>query len=335
MEKVAPIVPEVERVLGAAKPVADVLATLDRQYKQQNKPAIYFLGSKQPITPYLDELLRPTAHGLTLRGNSRFREGAHGDAVVLYEAALDLIADDPAQATMKLQTRTNRAAAWRELGLVQRARDELSGLLPEIDRLPPIETTMKGRVRYHLALCQWRLDDRAATQKSARESLAAYDAAPKDAPVDPALRRQSEALLTDLTDSKAPPPIARIDGNAEIEAARVRYRARDAFAKLDLKQASARLLDAILGPTRSTKEVLDALDQEYRQQHKPAVWFRPLNQPIAPELHQLLGPSRPTKEVLDALDAQYRRQHRPAVWFLPLNQPIAPHLDELLGKPSK
>ncbi len=211
---------------------------------------------------------------------------------MLYEAALDLMADDPAQVTAKLLTRMNRASAWRELGLVERARDELFGLLPEIDRLPPTETFMRGRARYHLALCQWRLGDRAAAQKSARESLTAYDAAPKDAPVDPALRRQSEALLADLTDCKAPPPIARIDGNAEIEAARVRYRAREAFAKLDLKQASARWLDPILGPARSTKEVLDALDQEYRRQHKPDVWFLPLNKPIAPELDQLLGPAR-------------------------------------------
>jgi Tetratricopeptide repeat len=56
-EKPAPIVPEVVRLLGPAKPVADVLSSLDRQYKEQGKPTVYFLGPKEPIAPHLDELL--------------------------------------------------------------------------------------------------------------------------------------------------------------------------------------------------------------------------------------------------------------------------------------
>ena len=54
-----PIVPEVERLLGPTKPVADVLAALDRQYKEENKPDPYFLPPEQPIVPRLDELLGP------------------------------------------------------------------------------------------------------------------------------------------------------------------------------------------------------------------------------------------------------------------------------------
>src|SRR6185436_5817910 len=54
-----PIVPEVGRLLGPAKSVADVLAGLDRQYKADGKPAIYFLKPDQPIAPHLDELLGP------------------------------------------------------------------------------------------------------------------------------------------------------------------------------------------------------------------------------------------------------------------------------------
>ena len=151
-EKLSPIVPEVERLLGPAKPVADVLSSLDRQYKEQGKPAVYFLGPKEPIAPHLDELLRPTGDGLTARGVAAFRGGAHADAVVLYEAALELMADHPAKVPAKLRTRMNRAAALRELGLVEQARDELSKLLPELEKMPAADSLMKGRARYHLAL---------------------------------------------------------------------------------------------------------------------------------------------------------------------------------------
>ena len=53
------ISPEIERLLGPAQPVADVLAALDRQYKAEGKPPIYFLRPDQPIAPHLDELLGP------------------------------------------------------------------------------------------------------------------------------------------------------------------------------------------------------------------------------------------------------------------------------------
>ena len=117
-DKLSPIVPEVERLLGPAKPVADVLSSLDRQYKEQGKPAVYFLRPKEPIAPHLDELLRPNGDGLNAQGVLAFRRGDHADAVVLYEAALELMADQPAKVPAKLITRMNRAAALRELGLV-------------------------------------------------------------------------------------------------------------------------------------------------------------------------------------------------------------------------
>jgi hypothetical protein len=138
-----------------------------------------------------------------------------------------------------------------------------------------------------------------------------------------------------LKNGKVPPPLAVIDAQAAIDAARARYRAREALTKLGLNQPAAPLLDQILGPAKPTREVLDALDRQYRQQGKPATWFLPLTEPIAPHLDQLLGPAKTVKEVLDALDRQYRQQGKPAVWFLPLNQPISPHLDEVLGKPSE
>ena len=210
-DKLSPIIPEVERLLGPAKPVADVLASLDRHYREQGKPAVYFLKPDEPIAPHLDELLRPSGDGLNSQGVLAFRASAYAEAIVFYDAALDLMAKQTAQVPAKLRARMNRAAALRELGLLTQARDELVKLLPEIDQVSGVDATTKGRARYHLATCQWRLGDRAAAQRSAEESLAAFDAAPKANPVDPGLRRQSEELLAAVKAGKAPPPLAKID----------------------------------------------------------------------------------------------------------------------------
>jgi tetratricopeptide (TPR) repeat protein len=292
-DKLSPIAPEVECLLGPARPVADVLASLDRQYKEQGKPAVYFLGPGEPIAPHLDGLLRPDADGLTARGLAASRRDDHADAIVLFEAALALMADDPSQAPVKLVTRMIRAVALRELGLVAPARDELSELLPDLDKLPASYAFTKGLARYHLALCQWRLGDLAAARRSAEESLTAYDGAPEGEPVNLGTRRRSEALLASLKDGKAPPPAAAVDAPAALEAARARYKAREALTRLPLDEKAAPLLDQLLGPARPTKEVLDALDRQYREQGKPAIWFLPLNEPFAPHLDELL--SKPSK----------------------------------------
>jgi tetratricopeptide (TPR) repeat protein len=293
-DRLSPIAPEVERLLGPARPVADVLTSLDHQYKEQGKPAVYSLGPGEPIAPHLDGLLRPNAEGLAAMGVAAYRRGDHADEIVLYEAALGLMANGPPQAPAKLTIRKNRAAALRELGLVEPARDELSGLLPDLEKLPAEEALLKGRTRYHLALCQWRLGDLAAARRSAEESLADYDGAPEKEPVDPGTRRQSEELLASLKAGKAPPPAAAVDAPAALEAARARYKAREALAALPLDQKAAPLLDQVLGPARPTQEVLEALDRQYRAQGKPPVWFLPLNEPIAPHLDELLGnPSEP------------------------------------------
>jgi tetratricopeptide (TPR) repeat protein len=288
-DKLPPIVPEVERLLGPAKPVADVLTSLDRGYREQGKQGVYYLKPDEPIAPHLDELLRPSADGLNAQAVRAFRRGAHADAVALSEAGLELLAGQPAQAPAKFTARMNRAAALRELGLVTQARDDFVRLMPELDQAPALGSAAKGRARYHLSLCQWRLGDRASAQRWAEASLAAYDAAPKTDTVDPALRRQSEELLAAVKAGEAPPPLAKIDATAALAAARARFRARAALAKLPLDQKVAPLLDRVLGPARSTQEVFDALDRQYREQGKPAVWFLPLDQPIGPHLDELLG----------------------------------------------
>jgi hypothetical protein len=177
--------------------------------------------------------------------------------------------------------------------MIAPARDELLRLLPELERLPATDSMWKGRARYHLAFCQWRLGDRAAALRSAEESLAAYDGSPKANPIDPALRRQSEALLADVKSGKVPPPLAAVAEEAALEAARARYRAREELTRLALTEKAAPVLDRILGPARPTKDVLEALARQYREQGKPPVWFLPLNEPIAPHLDELLG--KPSK----------------------------------------
>ena len=54
-----PIVPHLEKLLGPAKSPQEVFETLDRQYREQNKSATWFLPLSQPIAPHLDELLGP------------------------------------------------------------------------------------------------------------------------------------------------------------------------------------------------------------------------------------------------------------------------------------
>jgi hypothetical protein len=88
---------------------------------------------------------------------------------------------------------------------------------------------------------------------------------------------------------KSPPPLPKIDAPAALEAARARYRAREALTRLALNQTTAPLLDQVLGTARPTQEVLDALDRYNREHGKPAVWFLPLTEPIAPHLDELLG----------------------------------------------
>jgi hypothetical protein len=48
-------------------------------------------------------------------------------------------------------------------------------------------------------------------------------------------------------------------------------------------------LDQMPGPAKSTKEVLETPDGEYRKAGKPRVWFLPLNEPITPHLDELPG----------------------------------------------
>ena len=149
-----------------------------------------------------------------------------------------------------------------------------------------ISALAKGRARYHLAHCEWRLNDHDAAQREAEESLKAYGDDDNAA----ALKKQTEQLLADLKENKPLPPLAKLDTVAALEQAQARFRARADLATLPLNQSAVPLLDQMLGPARSTTEVFETLDRQYREQNKPEIWFLPLNKPISPHLDELLGP---------------------------------------------
>ncbi|EAR21585.1 tetratricopeptide repeat protein [Nitrococcus mobilis] len=53
-----PVASHLEKLLGPAPSTQDVLDTLERQYREQGKPAVWFLPLDEPISPHLDELLK-------------------------------------------------------------------------------------------------------------------------------------------------------------------------------------------------------------------------------------------------------------------------------------
>jgi tetratricopeptide (TPR) repeat protein len=285
-----PITPEVERLLGPAQPVQAVLAALDSQYQQDHKPAVWFLPSDQPIVPHLVELLKPDTEFLNTMGVKAYRNGAYAEAVILYEESLKRAAGQPEQAPQAFTIRMNRAAALRELGETAQAHDALQRLLSELPQHAAIPAFTKGLAHYHLALCQWRLGDRAAAQREAEQSLIAYGQVSSQDPRTADMIAESQQLLADLKENKMPPPSPKVDAAAELENARTRFQAREALATLPLDQPIVAHLDKLLGPASSTQEVLDALDRQYREQGKSPVWLLPPGEPLAPRLDELLGP---------------------------------------------
>ena len=291
-EPLKPIVPEVARLLGPAAPVADALAALDKQYKIDGKPAVYFLAPDQPIAPHLADLLRPSPDSLNAAGLDAYRNHADADAVVFFEETLKLVARDQETAQPSFLTRISRAAALRELGDVKQAADELRSLLKDVDENPETPHVTKGRCRYQLALCDWLLGDREQALRGTEEALRIFGEAPPEDPQVVSVRKITEKLLVSLRNNKPPPPLPKGDPSAALAKARVRYQARVALANLGLTEPAVPLLDQLLGPAKPAQQVFESLDRQYREQGKPAIWFLPLSEPISPHLDELLGPPK-------------------------------------------
>lgn len=295
-----PIVPEVRRMLGPGQSIADVLDAQNRRYKSDGKPDVYFLTPDQPVTPHLERLLKPRPDSLYAEGLLAYGNDEHANSIIIFDEAIKLLEENPELGDLEFLIRMNRAAALRELGLVEQARDELQLLVAGFDNLKASSPLEKGRARYHLALCLWRLEDRDAAKSEADNSLNAYGTAPsgflgifgisEEEEVVATYRSESQKLLAAIAADNRLIPAKKADTDSLLEQARAHFRRRVELAELPLYESSSPLLDKLLGPSRSTNEVFEILDQVYHEQNRPPVWFLPLTAPITPYLDDLLGP---------------------------------------------
>lgn len=90
-------------------------------------------------------------------------------------------------------------------------------------------------------------------------------------------------------------------------------------------------IDRLLDPTEPVDVVLATLDEKYKAEGFPDIYFLELTQRIDPHLDQLLGEAESIEDVFATLDQQARSEQRPAVYYLEPSEPIAGHLDQLLG----
>lgn len=284
------ILSEVERLLGAATAVDDVLAGLDAQYRAEGRPEVYFLESDQPIAPHLEKLLIPTRDGLAKQGIQAYFQDRNAEAVVLYDAAIELNHDQADAAEWLLINQMNRGGALRNLGALEQAREELTETASTMRQSGDTSATVLGNCLFHRALCEFRLGMTNEAKATVAESLQVYDDAPQNSPVSEGLVEQSRKLLADLEDGKERPPRVEVDVEAELRRARERFEAAQKLATLPLDEPTDELMGQMLGPAKSVDDVLKELDEQNRKDDNPAVWFLPLDEPISPHLDELLGP---------------------------------------------
>ncbi|MEM7315120.1 MAG: hypothetical protein AAF497_18395, partial [Planctomycetota bacterium] len=279
------ILPDVERLLGPAKPVDDVLTALDEQYQSEGQPA-YFIELDQPIGPHL---AFPTRDGLAAQGFAAYSQGRTADGVVLFEAAGGLNDRQPDAAKWLLTNRMNRGVLLRNLGALEQARKELTETAEEIRQCNENSATF-GRCMFHRAQCEFWLGLATEAKTSVAKSLKTYRDAPENSPVPESWIKQSRQLLADIENGAPSPPRVEVDVEAELKKARERLTAANKLASLSLDQPAAELCQQVLGLARTVDEVLTDLDQQYRNAGKPVIWILPLDRPISSHLDQLLAP---------------------------------------------
>lgn len=184
----------------------------------------------------------------------------------------------------------NRGAALRNLGDLEQALEKLTQAASDMRQSGDTAATDAGRCLFHRALCEFRLGLANEAKATVAESLQVYRDASENSPAPEGMIQQSRQLQADLENGAAPPPRVDVDVEAELQRARERFAAAQKLATLTLDQPTAELFDQMLGPAQSTEEVLRALDDQYRKDGKPAIWFLPLDEPISPHLDELLGP---------------------------------------------
>ena len=325
------ILPEVKRLLGPAKPVAEVLTALDEQNKKESKPAVYFLPADEPIAPHLEQLLKPDRDVLSTMGYAAYRKDADATAIALYEAAAKLNGDQQDGEQWALQNRMNRAAALRSLGGLEQARDDLTQIVSDMQQAVETPAAVLGKCYYHLAFCEWRLGNTEAARNAAAQSIEVYERVPKDSPVPPPILQQPRRMLTDLESGKEPPRRKDVEVEAELAKARASFAASQRLANLPLDKRVSPHMDQLLGPSKLAADTDKTIAAQIDEVLGPSKLAVEPDKTIAEQLDAVLGRARPVEEVLKALDERYRAEGRPEIWFLPLDEPISPHLDELLG----
>ena len=171
-------------------------------------------------------------------------------------------AGDSDQAQDNLKNRINRAVALLDLGLVEQASDELRTLLPELESHPSTTTMLKGFARHQLAHCEWLLGDFEAALGTAEVALLVYsddrDSAER--------KQQIEQLVTVLRADQLPPMSLTVDPAAELERARIRFRARTSWPRSPSRNQQRQYLIRCLDlRSRSTKSWMLSIGNTERQ----------------------------------------------------------------------
>jgi len=79
------------------------------------------------------------------------------------------------------------------------------------------------------------------------------------------------------------------------------------LSKLPLNQKAEPLLDQILSPARSLREVFETLDRSYQNKATPAVWFLTAQEPFFRTSNETPRPAKDVKRCWKSLDHQYAR----------------------------
>ena len=205
------ILPEVERLLGPARPVAEVLEGIDKQYRLEGGPAVHFLNLNQPIVPHLEQLLGLTHDGLTSQGHKAFMHRDYALAVVLIDAAVDLNRDQKASARSSWYDLKYRAHALGNLGALEQARDQLSQVIVDMEKESGVPPTVMGGYYWDLSRYEYLLGVFDAAELSATRSLSAYERAPKDSQRISYLIEHVRSHLAKVKSGKKPPQRKDVD----------------------------------------------------------------------------------------------------------------------------
>lgn len=326
-----PASPEIDKIFGELPQLDDVLFSLNDIGGKAEEQAFNLPSISDPLTPELVKIIVPTRVTLQIQGAYEFSRKDYARAAVVWKRADELYGNGD---NWSLMNRKNYAAALRRLGAYRLAQEEFQALLPEIELDGESTSVMIGRVQYALAYCEWHLGHSSAAMDLVTSSLSKFQTSSSTESVPPQFVEESNSLLQDLQTGRQAPSSSDDDFNDEIGAARRWLKGTSVMKQLDRSRKLTPELNIWLGSQRALGDVFGSLDQSYKEEGRPEVFYLPAHKPIAAHLDELIGLAGSVQSVLRILDEQYRDDAKPPIWFLPLNKPISADLDMLLG-PSK